>query len=365
MPVPDTNSILEHLATAVLVLDSDLAIELANPAAEMLLETSTHQLHGVTLDRLLPTAQSILDCVRRARDSEIPHAELEIRVTLSNRREITLNCAATPLLEPGSRPRVLLEMSQLDRQLRISREELRLNQHQASMTVVRGLAHEIKNPLGGLRGAAQLLEQELEQEALKEYTSVIMNEADRLRSLVDRMLGPNSRPAKQSLNIHEVLELVRNLISAEAESGVRIVQDYDPSIPDVHGDRDLLIQAVLNIARNALQALGREGVITLRTRILRQLTIAHKRHRLVVNISIIDNGPGIPAELIERIFYPMVTGRTDGTGLGLMIAQSMINQHDGLIECHSQPGNTRFDMLLPVDCQSAEIAAKTGELRYA
>jgi two-component system nitrogen regulation sensor histidine kinase GlnL len=243
----------------------------------------------------------------------------------------------------------LVELLQVDRHLRIAREENLIAQQSTARALVRGLAHEIKNPLGGLRGAAQLLERELPDESLTEYTRIIIDEADRLQLLVDRMLGPNSLPNKRELNVHEVLERVRALVQGELPAAIRIQRDYDPSIPPLQADRDLLIQAVLNIVRNAVQALGESGVITLRTRTQRQFTIGSRRHRLVARLEIVDNGPGIPPELIEQIFYPMVTGRSDGTGLGLSIAQSLVNQHGGLIECASRPGETVFTLLLPLE----------------
>jgi two-component system nitrogen regulation sensor histidine kinase GlnL len=214
---------------------------------------------------------------------------------------------------------------------------------------VRGLAHEIKNPLGGLRGAAQLLERELSDPSLKEYTGIIIGEADRLQTLVNRMLGPNTRPQRRSINIHQVVERVRTLAVAEAPPGVTIVRDYDPSIPDFMAEPDQLIQALLNIVRNALQAIGEQGEIILRTRSIRQATIGHHRHKLAARLDIIDNGPGIPPDMMESIFFPMVTGRPDGTGLGLPIAQDLVNQHHGLIECHSEPGKTVFTLLLPIE----------------
>ncbi len=215
--------------------------------------------------------------------------------------------------------------------------------------MIRGLAHEIKNPLGGLRGAAQLLERELPDPQLTEYTKIIIDEADRLQNLLNRMLGPNTLPNLRETNIHHVLERVRSLVLAEAPPGIEITRDYDPSIPNLNADSDQLIQAALNLVRNAVQALGQHGSIILRTRAQRQITIGHERHRLVLTLEVIDNGPGIPQEIQERIFYPMVTGHANGTGLGFSIAQSLINRHGGLIECTSEPGNTIFRILLPLE----------------
>lgn len=222
-------------------------------------------------------------------------------------------------------------------------------QQNAARMLLRGLAHEIKNPLGGLRGAAQLLDQELPDDELREYTRIIIEESDRLQSLVDRMLAPNKPPHKSLINIHRVLERVRQLVQVEAPVGVKLNRDYDPSMPALYGDGDQLIQAILNIVRNAAQALGDKGKITIRTRIHRQVTIGLNRHPLVAKIDVVDDGPGIKAELLNQIFYPMVTGRAEGTGLGLSIAQSLISQHGGLVECESKPGETIFSIFLPLE----------------
>ncbi len=344
--------IMENLTTAVVVLDAELRIIWFNPAAEMLFELSARRVNGMPFVRLIPEAPVLAEGLRSALDNAHPYTERELRLNLSFGHEVTVDVTVVPLLERGATEgrELLVELAQVDRQLRISREEHLLAQHQATRALVRGLAHEIKNPLGGVRGAAQLLERELDDDGLKEYTRVIIGEADRLQNLLNRMLGPNALPQMRALNVHEVLEHVRSLVAAEAVGAVRLVTDYDPSIPELEADSELLIQAVLNIVRNAMQALGEAGgEIKLRSRTLRQFTISHKRHKLVARIDIIDNGPGIPPALMENIFFPMVTGRADGTGLGLSIAQSLINQHGGLIECSSQPGQTVFSILLPIE----------------
>jgi len=237
--------------------------------------------------------------------------------------------------------------------LRISREEQLLAAHETTRAMLRGLAHEIKNPLGGVRGAAQLLARELPEPELEEYTRIIIEEADRLRALVDRMLGPNRRPQLGWVNVHEILEHVRNLVQAEFNGSVSVVRDYDPSLPDLFGDRTQLVQAVLNIARNACEALieshTASPLLTLRTRAQRQFTIGSQRHRLVCRIDLEDNGPGVPENLLSSIFIPMVSGRAEGTGLGLSIAQTIVAQHDGLLECHSRPGETAFNLYLPLE----------------
>ncbi len=340
--------VLDNLNTVVLLLNRDLRLEYLNPAGEMLFAVSARRLCGRHAQELFPAGRGMVRALREALRSGHPFTRREMPVRLLPDREITVDLTVVPMSN-GRRRELLVELVQIDRQLRITREEHLLAQQRVTRELLRGLAHEVKNPLGGLRGAAQLLERELGDAALKEYTQVIIGEADRLQKLVDRILGPNKLPAKQRTNLHELLEYVRQLVLAEGNGEVRIERDYDPSIPEVWADRDMLVQAVLNIVRNARQALRTGGdTICLRTRVMRQFTIGHSRHKLVARIDIIDNGPGVPATLVERIFYPMVSGRPEGTGLGLSIAQSLIQQHDGLIECESRPGRTAFSILLPI-----------------
>ena len=341
--------LLESLTTSVLLLDESLRLVFMNPAGEMLFESSIRRTAGHSIHDLIPRDEEFHAGLLQSLKTGHPFTERERRLTLPPNREITVDLTVTPLLETGQPRRLLVEMVRVDRQLRITREEHILSQQAATRALLRGLAHEIKNPLGGLRGAAQLLERELPSVVLREYTRVIIGEADRLQNLVDRMLGPNNLPRMEYLNLHEVLEHIRSLVGAEAPHGVHLLTDYDPSIPDIRADRDMLIQAVLNIVRNALQAVGEKGAITLMTRIMRQYTIGQVRHKLVAAIQVIDDGPGIPPGMMERIFYPLVSGRPGGTGLGLSIAQSLINQHGGLIECDSQPGRTVFTLLIPLE----------------
>lgn len=260
----------------------------------------------------------------------------------------TVNLSATPLMVNDRADEILVEMQRVDNHLRISKEEHLLSQQNTARLLVRGLAHEIKNPLGGLRGAAQLLNLEVADPELKEYTQIIIAESDRLQGIMDKLLGPNKPPEFKVINVHEVLERVRQLVEAESTGGLNIVCDYDPSIPEIRADRDLLIQAALNITKNAIQAIEGKGTVTLKTRIQRNQPIGRQLHKLSVKVDIIDSGPGIDPDLIDRIFYPMITSRADGTGLGLSIAQSLINQHNGLIECQSEPGNTVFSIILPI-----------------
>jgi two-component system, NtrC family, nitrogen regulation sensor histidine kinase GlnL len=240
---------------------------------------------------------------------------------------------------------LLAELRPLDQQLRQAREERMVFEQQTNRELIRNLAHEIKNPLGGLRGSAQLLERELDRPELREYTQVIIKEADRLQALMDRMLTPHRAPRIEPLGIHEVLERVRSLVSAEF-AGIEIERDYDPSLPELIGDREQLIQALLNIARNAAQAGAKR--IVLRTRAVRQITILRQRFKLALELQVIDDGPGVPEEIQDRIFSPLVSGREGGSGLGLSLAQTFIQYHQGVIEFESRPGRTTFRIVLPI-----------------
>lgn len=342
--------ILDNLNTAVLLFDKDLRLIHINPAGEMLFDVSARYVLGVqAMDILICPGDAVESRLRQAAQTRQPFTEREINIVLIDGRTIRVNCTVLPIHQFGAEVELLVELHQIDRQLRISREEHLLSQHQATQALIRGLAHEIKNPLGGLRGAAQLLEQELPDKSLREYTRIIIEEADRLQGLMDRMLGPNRLPKPGKVNIHSLLERVRSLILAEHPNGPLIDRDYDPSIPEFMADGDRLLQALLNLVRNAAKATGPSGRVVLRTRVLRQFTMGGKRHRLVLRVEVHDNGPGVPLELQERIFFPMVTGQAGGTGLGLPIAQELVNQHGGLIECESHPGEARFFVYLPLE----------------
>lgn len=351
-PIPDyQRNILDNLNTAVLMLKSDLSIAFINPASENLFQVSSKQATGAALSKLMQVDNTYEEHLKNALKDNHPISEHEACIKLVDGREIIIDYVLTPLQTQNQvAPLLMLEITHMDRQIRIAREEKLLKEQSATRNLVRGMAHEIKNPLGGLRGAAQLLERELPSEDLKEYTQIIIGEADRLQSLVDRMLGPNNIPRKRNVSIHQILEHVRQLIQVELpeDQHIHFKLDYDPSVPDIMADSDMMIQAVLNITRNAVNALKGNGEITLRTRPLRHFTIGHTHHRLVLQTEIIDNGPGVPDELQDQIFYPMVTGSAEGTGLGLSIAQSLINQHDGLIKMSSRPGNTVFTLFLPL-----------------
>jgi len=345
--------LLDHLRTAVMLLDAELVVRYLNPAAEMLLSTSAARCLGAPLPDYFFADHDVRAALAQCIDNGHPFTRREAHLLVQPGTEVTVDYSVSQLNEPGQPPLLLVEMQPLDRLLRITREEALIHAHQATRALVRGVAHELKNPLGGIRGAAQLLERALPDPELAEYTRVIIHEADRLRNLADRMLGPRRMPVMAEINIHECLEHVRQLMLAEYPDRLRIDRDYDPSLPEVPADRDQLIQVLLNLVRNAAQALSEsrtpQARIVLRTRALRQFTIGAQRHRLVMRIAIEDNGPGLPEELRETLFYPMVSGRASGSGLGLSIAQSIMSQHRGLIECESVPGKTVFSLLLPME----------------
>lgn len=351
---PIAKRLLDSLSTAVLLCDTDLRLLYLNPSAESLLEVSQGRvLFAPLTDVLLESEDTTAEALQETLRSGHPFTKREARLKVGL-HDIVVDYSVSLMQAPAEKTQLLIEIQPRDRLLRIAREEAMIASHQATRKLVRGVAHEIKNPLGGIRGAAQLLERELPDPALAEYTRIIIEEADRLRALADRMLGPRRLPILRSVNIHECIERVMGLLQAESDGRINLVRDYDPSLPEITADPDQMIQAILNIGGNALQALlenpsKRFPTLTFRTRPVRQFTIGAQRHRLVVRIDIRDNGPGIPSELLESIFYPMVSGRASGTGLGLSIAQDIVHQYHGLIECESCPGTTTFSIFLPLE----------------
>ena len=340
---------LEHLATAVILLNPAQRVVYANPSAEIMFAFSANQIANSAINEVFLNCEILQIAIENAIKNNSPYREHELIITTVRQQSFAVTCTVTPVDLPNAN--MLIEFQQMDQQLRIAREERMLIQQQANSELLRNLAHEIRNPLGGLRGAAQLLEHELPNPSLREYTQVIINEADRLQSLMDRLLVPHRVPKYEPTNIHEVLERVRSLLLAESPHHITVRRDYDTSLPDLIGDREKLIQAVLNIARNAVQAMQAmpDAKVILRTRAERQVTLAKKRYRVAIKLEIIDNGPGIPADIRDKIFFPLVSGREGGSGLGLALAQTFITQHHGMIDCVSQPGNTCFTILLPVE----------------
>ncbi|MDR0777276.1 MAG: nitrogen regulation protein NR(II) [Azonexus sp.] len=341
---------LDLLASAVLLLDDGQLIRYINPAGENLLAVSGRAIAGRTLAAACSCPASLQAALDNGLANNWGYTSQNIELRRGDGQLLHLHCTVTPLrpaLADGMR--LLLELQPIERHLAVSREERLIEQQQANRELIRNLAHEIKNPLGGIRGAAQLLEHELPHPSLKEYTQVIIKEADRLQDLMQRLLTPHRAMLPAMVNIHEILERVRSLLTAEFPGSLAVRRDYDTSLPELVGDREQLIQAVLNIARNAVQAMGGDGEIVLRTRVLRQVTLAKKRYRLAIELKVIDNGPGIPEDIRQRMFYPLVSGREGGSGLGLTIAQNFIQHHHGTIDCASSPGHTVFTLRLPIE----------------
>jgi two-component system nitrogen regulation sensor histidine kinase GlnL len=356
---------LDLLATAVVVVDDQQAVLYMNPAAENLFEASNTHVSGLTLERLFGDNAVLASAISYAHVNNCSYTEHELELAINGRLRLNLACTVSPTERSPAASGTLLEFRQIDQQLRVEREARLLEQSQAHRELIRNLAHEIKNPLGGIRGAAQLLDRELERPALHEYTQVIIKESDRLQSLMDRLLTPHRLPLPGPVNIHEVLERVRSVILAEFP-GMVVRRDYDTSMPVLTGDREQLIQVVLNITRNAAQTIknvgkegskeggkedgkgGVSGEIRLKTRIARQVTLARRRFRHAVQVEISDNGPGIPEDMRSRVFQPLISGREGGSGLGLTIAHNFVTQHHGAITFESAPGKTSFTLLLPV-----------------
>lgn len=342
-------AVLDGLSTGVLLVDAEGEITYLNSAAESLIGLSSKQAQGRNLQVLLKVGGGeIVGVLERCAESEQPYTrrELSVQPLHNDNGPIIVDCAVSPL-ERG--PQLVVELRDATQRVRISEENRLLSQHGGSRTMIRQLAHEIKNPLGGLRGAAQLLERRLGDVELEEFTSIIIKEADRLVALVDGLLGPGTPPRKVDFNIHELLHHVHQLMSVDASEGVSFRRDYDPSLPPIALDWDQMIQALLNLVRNATQSVGESGTITFRTRALTHYTIGKTLHRLVASVEVEDDGPGVPEELKETLFYPLVTGRDRGTGLGLALAQELVHRHAGLIEYESTPERTVFRVLLPMN----------------
>ena len=352
---------LDLLSSSVVLLDANLAIRHMNPAAEHLLAVSGKTVCGSRLDAVAGCPGTLTEALANALAHGWSYSGPNTEIRRNDDEALHLNCSVSPV-EAGA-VRLLVEFWPIDPQiLRATREERLLEQQLASRELIRNLAHEIKNPLGGIRGAAQLLERELNNPGLREYTQVIIKEADRLQDLMKRLLSPHRPMQPGAVNIHEILERVRSLLTAEFPDSLVIRRDYDTSLPELVGDREQLIQAVLNVARNAAQAIMKRpegeaaGQITFRTRVARQVTLAKRRFSLALELQVIDDGPGIPEDIRERMFYPLVSGREGGNGLGLTLAQSFILQHQGTIECQSRPGHTCFTIRLPLSLGDGKAA---------
>jgi two-component system nitrogen regulation sensor histidine kinase GlnL len=335
-----------QMVTAVVVLDSDLTIKYVNPAAEALLIKSFNKLYNSPITKVFYNSPIKKERLDQLLTSGQEFSDSDVTIEFFDHSCITVEITASSV-EFNKLPHILLEFKQIDQQKKMSIEAFQHQQWESARDLIRGLAHEIKNPLGGLRGAAQLLSKELTQ-GQQEYTELIIEQADRLTNLVDKLLGPNQLPQMAQQNIHIVLEKVFQLINFDNPKKIKIIRDYDPSIPDISFDQDKLQQAVINIVNNAIQIIDPECLVTLKTRAASNKTINGKRIKLCVQISIIDNGPGIPEKIKDTLFYPMVSARDNGTGLGLSISQTLIQQHKGKLSCYSRPGHTEFLILLPI-----------------
>lgn len=338
---------LDQLLTGVLVLDDALCIHYMNATAEAILDGSRKRLVGQPLFSLFSYSSLNPELLQHALRDQQSVSDSDVSWVFADGQRITIEFIAQPLLQPDGSAQVLVELRQVDQIRRINHENSQQQQLSAAHAMIRGLAHEIKNPLGGLRGAAQLLASELPDPILLEYTDLIINQADRLRNLVDRMLGSHQLPQRRSENIHALLERVYQLVSLSASADIQWQRDYDPSLPELTMASDALEQALLNIVLNGCEAMATNGMLTLRTRIIHQQTIYGTRYRHCALIVVQDNGPGIAAVVRDTLFYPMVSGRAGGTGLGLSIAQNVVHQHGGKIEVVSEPGHTEFLIYLP------------------
>ena len=347
---PVQQVVINSLNTAIVLLNHELEVILINQAAESLLDLSEKQVLGQKLPSKLPGWKDIESLLYESLQTDQIYTKRQNQIHLAGSSSVTVDFTITPISD-NEWPRLLIELTPIDRYLRIDRDALTREQQAATRQIMRGVAHEIKNPLGGIRGSAQLLAAELPDPSLNEYTEIIIEETDRLKTLVDRMLGPNTPSTLAPGNIHEILEKVRRLIELEVDYPLEVTRDYDPSIPVLLIDGDLMFQAILNILRNAMQAMdNRDNArMVLKTRTERQFTIAGLRHRNVLRIQIIDNGPGIPAHLKDHLFLPMISGRPSGTGLGLSLAHTIIHQHRGVIELNSEPGHTEFTIIIPLE----------------
>jgi two-component system nitrogen regulation sensor histidine kinase GlnL len=344
-------TIIDNLHSAVIVIGENMKIHCINPAAEMLLHISNKRACKKKLNELFINEHEFVDRLERSLISSHPYTVYEDQLLIHNHITLDVDYSVSPLQYDTEGKYLLIEFIRLKAQHKHSHEESIISQYEASRSLLRGLAHEIKNPLGGIRGAAQLLERELDNSSdNKQFTQIIINEADRLKNLLDRMAGPRDIPTKTNINIHKILEHVRQLVQAE-NSHVAFKADYDPSVPDIVADESMMIQVILNITRNAVIAVtGVDSVPTIKfkTRTQRNCNINNITHPLAARIDIEDNGCGVSDKIREKIFMPMITGHAEGTGLGLSIAQTLIQQHNGIIEFDSQPGKTVFTILLPI-----------------
>lgn len=340
--------IVSHINSCILVTNNDLKIMYANPAAEHFFRLSIRRLKELNFNQLFRHLSLEMTRVENAVKANQSFTDTEVSLVTFDEQHSKVEATFSPVYQHNQHL-LLIELRPIDQIQRISQESFVQSQLHASRDLIRGLAHEIKNPLGGIRGAAQILDRMVDDQDLKECTQMIMDQSDRLRNLVDRLLGPNKLPKRTHTNIHRILEQVRQLLEIESEQRIQFDRDYDPSIPDFSIDTEQLQQVFLNIARNAMQAMEGKGQIRFVTRVTNNQVINGQSFRLIAVVRIIDNGPGIPDDLKDTIFYPMVTSKAEGSGLGLSIAQTLVQQHQGRIDCESWPGHTEFTVFLPIE----------------
>lgn len=344
----NAQTILDSLSSGVILLDEHLLIISLNPAAENILGISQRRARGQSLLQLVDDEPEMRDILTRVSETGDHYAnEMRLAPTEVHNEERIVDCRVSPINTDDAC--LLVEITDVTRRSQISRENALLIQHGAGRQMIRQLAHEIKNPLGGIRGAAQLLERQLNDAELREYTDVVISETDRLAALVDTLLGPGGPSNKEPVNVHELLEYVMRIIAAESQREISVHRDYDPGLPPIDLDRDQMVQAFLNLVRNAIAALDGQGTLTLRSRAVTNFTIGNTRHRVILSIEIEDDGPGIPTDMQDSVFYPLVTSKPEGTGLGLPAAQELLSRHSGLIEFESRPGRTVFFVRIPLD----------------
>lgn len=354
----DYRLLVDNLSTAILLVDRDLNIFYLNSSCETLFDISLLRASGQTVLNILQSPGDAFN-TKEALFNSLKTGQAYTRreaTIIVNFKDVHVDYSVVQL-NTGKpyHPLLLIELNPIDRMLKISKEENLIQQHQVARQLIRGVAHEIKNPLGGIRGATQLLARSLNDPKYAEFTDIIISEVDRLRNLADTMLGSRQLPSYEPVNVHDPLERVRSLIVNQTKKKIIITRDYDLSLPEVKADRDQLIQVMLNISVNAVQAMtedkefftDQQPELILRTRIQRLVTINGVLHRSAVRIDIQDNGPGVPEDILESVFYPLVTGRAKGTGLGLSIAQNIMHQHNGMIECQSISGKTIFSLYIP------------------
>jgi two-component system, NtrC family, nitrogen regulation sensor histidine kinase GlnL len=349
--IENPSQLLRAQNTALVQIKSDLTLEWMNPASEALMDTSLRRARDRLLVDVIGISDEILAAVARVKDGHesctVRDAEIHLH---SHPHSIRVDCTASRVSDRDLNDGLILEMWRVDRLAKLARDSWMQNHQSATRSMIRGLAHEIKNPLGGLRGAAQLLDRELATAELREFTRIITHEADRLSTLVDRMMAPWMPVNRETINLHEIFEHVYKLVQGEIQGRATIYRDYDPSLPDITVERDGLIQVFLNLVRNAAQAINENGIITLRSRVARQVSISGRLHRQALLLHVEDNGPGVNEELGDKIFFPLITGRAEGTGLGLSLAQEIVERHSGSIDYQRVGRLTRFVVTLPVEC---------------